>query len=70
MKELLADILRKMFGNGAQTTPQTPTVPTLQNAARQVHAPTRQAYLQYVEEAATRGEQAVPFAQWAAQQAK
>lgn len=69
MKELLADVLRRMFGgNAAQPLPQTQPLPTIQNAAKQVHAPTRQAYMQYVEECNAKGEQCLPYAQWVAQQ--
>ena len=64
MKELLADMLRKMFGGGqTQAAPAAPA-PTLGNAAAQVRAPNRQAYLQYVEECQARGEQCLPMAQW------
>jgi hypothetical protein len=70
MKELLADMLRKMFGGGAQPTQPAPPIqplPTLQTAAKQVSAPTRQEYLRYVEECAVEGKPHMPYAQWAAQ---
>lgn len=68
MKELLANVLRQMFGGGEQNAAQpVAPLPTIQNAAKQVHAPTRQAYMQYVEECTMKGEQCLPYAQWVQQ---